>query len=223
MIAAFLTLVYRETLLSWRQGGAGWLVVVFYVLTVSLFPLGVGADLEMLASIGAGIVWVAALLAAILSLDRMFALDVEDGSMDLLALSGSPLWLLAFAKGCGHWLNTMGPVIIATPVLALVLDLGGEGFTILLLTMALGTPALSFFGAIAAALTATVKRGGVLIPLLVLPLYIPTLIFGTSAVAEAIKGAGGEVSNLYFLAAISLFSIVLGTLISSWSIRITME
>lgn len=223
MINAFFTLIYRETLLSWRQGGAGWLVVVFYVMTVSMFPFGVGPDLDTLAMIGSGIVWVAALLAAILSLDRMFALDVEDGSMDLLALSGTPLWGVALAKGVGHWLNTMGPVIIATPILALVLNLGSEGFTTLLLTMLLGTPALSFFGSIAAALTATVKRGGVLIPLLVLPLYIPTLIFGTTAIAEAIKGNGGEVSNLLFLAAISVFSLVLGPLASGAAIRITME
>lgn len=223
MINTFFTLVHRETLLSWRQGGAGWLVVVFYVMTVSMFPLGVGPDPEILALIGSGIVWVAALLAAILSLDRMFALDVEDGSMDLLALSGTPLWLVTLAKGTGHWLNTMGPVIIATPVLALVLNLGAEGFTTLLLTMLLGTPALSFFGGIAAALTATLKRGGVLIPLLVMPLYIPTLIFGTTAVSEAIRGGGGEVSNLLFLAALSVFALVLGPIVSAAAIRITME
>jgi len=223
MLGTFFSLIHRETLLSWRQGGAGWLVVVFYVMTVSMFPFGVGPDLDILAMIGSGIVWVAALLAAILSLDRMFALDVEDGSLDLLALSGTPLWLVSLAKATGHWLNTMGPVIIVTPVLALVLNLGTEGFTTLFLAMLLGTPALSFFGSIAAALTATLKRGGVLIPLLVLPLYIPTLIFGTTAVGEAIKGTGGEVSNLLFLAAISFFSLVLGPFVSAATIRITME
>ncbi len=223
MIGTLFILIYRETLLSWRQGGAGWLVVVFYVMTVSMFPFGVGPDLEILAMIGAGIVWVAALLAAILSLDRLFALDVEDGSMDLLVLSGTPLWVISLAKATAHWLNTMGPVILVTPVLAYALNLGSDGFWALLLAMLLGTPALSFFGSIAAALTATLKRGGVLIPLLVLPLYIPTLIFGTSAVAEALKGSNGEVFSLYILAIISLFSIGLGTVVSSWSIRITME
>jgi heme exporter protein B len=223
MINTFFTLIHREILLSWRQGGAGWLVVVFYVMTVSMFPFGVGPDMDMLSVIGSGIVWVAALLAAILSLDRMFALDVEDGSMDLLALSGTPLWLVTLAKGTGHWLNTMGPVIIATPILAVVLNLGAEGFTTLLLTMLLGTPALSFFGGIAAALTATLKRGGVLIPLLVFPLYIPTLIFGTTAVAEALKGNGGEVSNLLLLAGISVFAMALGPFTSAGALKITME
>ncbi|MEE8295745.1 MAG: heme exporter protein CcmB [Sphingomonadales bacterium] len=223
MLGTFFTLIHRETLLSWRQGGAGWLVVVFYVMTVSMFPFGVGPDLDILAMIGSGIVWVAALLAAILSLDRMFALDVEDGSLDLLVLSGTPLWLISLAKATGHWLNTMVPVIIVSPVLALVLNLGSEGFATLLLAMLLGTPALSFFGSIAAALTATIKRGGVLIPLLVLPLYIPTLIFGTSAVGEAINGSGGEISSLYYLAAISVFALGLGPLVSAGAIKITME
>lgn len=219
----FFTLLARETLLSWRQGGAGWLVVVFYGLTVSLFPFGVGPDLDTLAFIGPGVVWVAALLAAILSLDRMYALDVEDGSMDLLALSGTPLWLITLAKSSAHWLNSLGPVIVITPILGLVFNLPAEGFSTLMLAMILGTPALSFLGSIAAALTATVKRGGVLIPLLVLPLYIPTLIFGTSAVAEALQGTGGEVSSLYFLAGISVFSAVLGPWASALTIRLTMD
>lgn len=223
MMKAFLTLLYRETLLSWRQGGSGMLVVVFYVMTVSMFPFGVGPDMNMLATIAAGIVWVAALLAAVLSLDRMFSLDVEDGSMDLLLLSPLPMEVLVAAKATGHWLNNLGPMIIVTPILALIMNLGTEGFGTLLLAMLLGTPALSFFGSIAAALTATVKRGGVLIPLLVLPLYIPSLIFGTTAVAEALKGTGGETSNLLFLAGISVFSMVLGPLASAAAIRVTME
>ena len=223
MIGTLLTLIYRETLLSWRQGGAGWLVVVFYVMTVSIFPFGVGSNPETLAMIGAGVVWVAALLAAILSLDRMFALDVEDGSLDLLVVTGTPLWVITLAKGTAHWLNTMGPVILATPILALVLNLGQSGFTTLLLTMVLGTPALSFFGSIAAALTATLKRGGVLIPLLVLPLYVPTLIFGAAAASDAISQMGNEVSPLLYLAAISVFSLGLAPMVSAATLRMTME
>lgn len=223
MMASFFAVVSRETLLAWRQGGAGWLVVVFYVMTVSMFPFGVGPDQGMLAEISAGIVWVAALLAAILSLDRMYSLDVEDGSMDLLLLSPLPVGVLALAKAIAHWLNNLGPVIIITPVLALLLNLGAEGFTTLLLAMLLGTPALSFFGSIAAALTAGVKRGGVLIPILVLPLYIPTLIFGTTAVAEALKGNGGEVANLLLLAGISVFAMALGPFASAGALKLTME
>jgi len=222
-MSAFLALVKRETLSSWRQGGAGILVVMFYVMTVSLFPFGVGPDQAILSKIGAGIVWVAALLSAILSLDRMFSIDFEDGSMDLLALTAMPLELQVIAKAFSHWLNSLGPVIVATPLLAIILQIGSEGLSALILTMVIGTPALSFMGAIAAALTASIKRGGVLIPLLVLPLYIPTLIFGTSAVAEVLSGTGGEAGNLLFLGALSAFSLVLGPVAAAAALRVTME
>ncbi|MCH8081440.1 MAG: heme exporter protein CcmB [Proteobacteria bacterium] len=220
---AFLTLVRLETLSSWRQGGAGMLVVMFYVMTVSLFPFGVGPDPAILSQIGAGIVWVAALLSAILSLDRMFSIDFEDGSMDLLALTAMPLEIQVIAKALSHWLNSLGPVILATPLLALVLQIGTEGLIALILTMLIGTPALSFMGAIAAALTASIKRGGVLIPLLVLPLYIPTLIFGAGAVAEVLAGTGGETGNLLFLGALSTFSFVIGPIAAAAALRTTME
>lgn len=199
------------------------LVVMFYVMTVSLFPFGVGPDQAILSQIGAGIVWVAALLSAILSLDRMFSIDFEDGSMDLLALTPMPLEIQVIAKALSHWLNSLGPVILATPLLALVLQIGTEGLTALILTMVIGTPALSFMGAIAAALTASIKRGGVLIPLLVLPLYIPTLIFGAGAVTEVLAGTGGEVGNLLFLGALSTFSFVLGPVAGAAALRTTME
>ncbi len=222
-MSAFLTLVRLETLSSWRQGGAGILVVMFYVMTVSLFPFGVGPDQAILSQIGAGIVWVAALPSAILSLDRMFSIDFEDGSMDLLALTPMPLEIQVIAKALSHWLNSLGPVILATPLLALVLQIGTEGLTALILTMVIGTPALSFMGAIAAALTASIKRGGVLIPLLVLPLYIPTLIFGAGAVTEVLAGTGGEAGNLLFLGALSTFSFVLGPVAGAAALRTTME
>jgi len=199
------------------------LVVMFYVMTVSLFPFGVGPDQAILSQIGAGIVWVAALLSAILSLDRMFSIDFEDGSMDLLALTPMPLEIQVIAKALSHWLNSLGPVILATPLLALVLQIGTEGLTALILTMVIGTPALSFMGAIAAALTASIKRGGVLIPLLVLPLYIPTLIFGAGAVTEVLAGTGGEAGNLLFLGALSTFSFVLGPVAGAAALRTTME
>lgn len=220
---SFLTLLHRETLGSWRQGGSASMVVIFYFMTVSLFPFGVGPDSGLLATIGGGIVWVAALLAAIVSLDRMFALDVEDGSMDLLVLTPMPLELLVATKALAHWLNNLGPVIVITPVLTLFFNLSGEGFITLMLTMVLGTPALSFIGAIGAALTASLKRGGVIIPLLVLPLYIPTLIFGAGAITEALNGSAVETSSLLYLAAISTFSIALGPVAAAAALRVTME
>ena len=220
---AFLTLVHRETLSSWRQGGSGMMVVIFYVITVSLFPFGLGPDRELLSFAGGGIVWVAALLAAVVSLDRMFALDCEDGSMDLLVLTPMPLEFLVASKALAHWLNNLGPVILVTPLLALILNMGSEGFTTLMLTLVLGTPALSFTGAIAAALTASLKRGGVIIPLLVLPLYIPTLIFGVGAITDAINGHAGETSSLLYLAALSTFSIALGPVAAAAALKLNLE
>jgi len=130
---------------------------------------------------------------------------------------------LVATKALSHWLNNLGPVILVTPVLALILNLGEEGFTTLMLAMVLGTPALSFIGAIGAALTASVQRGGVIIPLLVIPLYIPTLIFGAGAITEALTGSAGETSSLLYLAAISTFSIALGPVAAAAALRVTME
>lgn len=219
----FFTLIMRDTLQAWRQGGSGLLVVVFFALTVTLFPLGVGPDLSILAKIGAGIVWVAALLSAVLSLDRVFSLDYEDGSLDLLFLVDMPLEIQVAAKALGHWLNSLGPVILVTPLMALVLNLDGAGLKALILAMVIGTPALSFFGVIAAALAASVKRGGVLIPLLVLPLYVPTLIYGVTAVQEALAGGGNMEANLLRLAAVTTFSIAVGPIAGAAAIKITAE
>jgi len=219
----FFTLIMRDTLQAWRQGGSGLLVVVFFALTVTLFPLGVGPDLSILAKIGAGIVWVAALLSAVLSLDRVFSLDYEDGSLDLLFLVDMPLEIQVAAKALSHWLNSLGPVILVTPLMALVLNLDGAGLKALILAMVIGTPALSFFGVIAAALAASVKRGGVLIPLLVLPLYVPTLIYGVTAVQEALAGGGNMEANLLRLAAVTTFSIAVGPIAGAAAIKITAE
>lgn len=222
-MSRFLTLVTRETLQAWRQGGSGLLVVVFFALTVTLFPFGVGPNLDILATIGAGIVWVAALLSAVLSLDRVFAMDFEDGSLDLLLLVDMPLEIQVAAKALAHWLNSLAPIILVTPLMALVLNIDGAGLRTLVLAMAIGTPALSFFGVIAAALTASIKRGGVLIPLLVLPLYIPTLIFGVAAVQEALGMGGNIETNLLYLGAFSTFSIAIGPFAGAAAIKITTE
>jgi heme exporter protein B len=153
-----------------------------------LFPFGLGADADLLRRISPGIIWVTALLAAMLGLDRLFHADYEDGSLDLLALDPTPMELVVLAKAAAHWLVTGVPLLIAAPVLAVLLNMDGHGFGILVAALALGTPTLTLIGAIGAALTLGARRTGVLVSLLVLPLYIPVLIFGVAAVDAAIAG-----------------------------------
>ncbi|MDX1485781.1 MAG: heme exporter protein CcmB, partial [Alphaproteobacteria bacterium] len=173
-----------------------------------LFPFGVGADTALLARIAPGLVWVTALLAAMLALDRLFLSDFEDGSMDLLLLTDMPLELVVLAKAAAHWLTTGLPLVLAAPILAVVLNMSGAGFAHLLASLVLGTPTLTLIGAIGAGLTLGARRGGVLISLLVLPLYIPVLIFGVATVQAAIDGidAGARMMALggFLLAALAL-------------------
>ena len=179
-------IVRRDLRLALKRGGDSANVVVFFVLAITLFPLGIGPDTALLARIAPGAIWVAALLAAMLSLDRLFRADHDDGSLELLALSPAPLEVTVLAKCLAHWLTTGLPLVVASPLLALMLGLSAEGLGALVVAMALGTPTLSLLGAIGAALTVTLRRGGVLIGLLVLPLYVPTLIFGVGAVDAAV-------------------------------------
>ncbi len=179
-------IVRRDLRLALKRGGDSANVVVFFVLAITLFPLGIGPEAKTLARIAPGAIWVAALLAAMLSLDRLFRADHDDGSLELLALSPAPLEVTVLAKCLAHWLTTGLPLVVASPLLALMLGLSAEGLGALVVAMALGTPTLSLLGAIGAALTVTLRRGGVLIGLLVLPLYVPTLIFGVGAVDAAV-------------------------------------
>ncbi|MBT3809857.1 MAG: heme exporter protein CcmB [Rhodospirillaceae bacterium] len=181
-------LVRRELRLAFRGGTDAMMGVIFFVLEAILFPFGVGPDAAILPRIGGGIIWVVALLAALLSLERMFAADHEDGSLDLLYLSPVSLGQLALAKAIAHWLTSGVLLLIASPVLALLYNLPSSAFLPLVATMALGTPTLSLVGAIGAALTLGARRGGVLLALLLLPLYIPVLIFGAGAIDGAIAG-----------------------------------
>lgn len=181
-------LVRRDLRLALRGGTDAMMGVIFFILAAVLFPFGVGPDAAILPRIGGGIIWVVALLAALLSLERMFAADHEDGSLDLLYLSPVSLAQLALAKALAHWLTTGVLLLIAAPVLALLYDLPGAAFGPLVATMLLGTPTLSLVGAIGAALTLGARRGGVLLALLLLPLYIPVLIFGAGAIDGAIAG-----------------------------------
>lgn len=221
----FVLLVARDVRLAFRQGSASTMTVVFFVLAVTLFPLGVGPELAVLTRISAGVVWVAALFSAMLSLDRLFQADFEDGTLDQLALGPLPLELLVLAKCLAHWLTTGVPLIIVAPVLAVLLNMqaGGLGaLGALLLTMLFGTPSLSLIGAIGAALTVTVRRGGVLLSLLVLPLYIPVLIFGVAAVEAALTGLGAT-PHLLVLAALGLAALVLAPWASAAALRVSLE
>ena len=218
----FIQIITRDVRLAFRQGGATMLVVVFFVLTVTLFPLGVGPESMILQRIAPGVIWVAALLAAMLSLDRLFQVDFEDGSLDQLALAPLPLELVAAAKCIAHWLSTGLPLIIISPLLGVLLNLNGEAYGALLMAMAIGTPSLSLVGAIGAALTVGIRRGGVLLSLLVLPLYIPILIFGVGAIDAAAVGLGGS-AHLFVLAAILAAALPLAPWAIAGALRLNLE
>jgi len=185
---AWLALVGRDLRLAWRQRGDLLLAVAFFLLVAALFPFAVGPGPELLLRLGPGIVWVAALLALLLSLERLFALEQEDGSLDLLLLAPLPAEALLLAKATAHWLTTGLPLVLAAPLVGLLYALPPEGYAVLLASLLLGTPCLSLFGAVGAALCLGARRGGVLLPLLVLPLTVPVLIFGTAAVEAALAG-----------------------------------
>ena len=183
-------LLVRDLRLAVRAGGGFGLALAFFLIVCVLVPFGVGPQSGTLGVIAPGILWVGALLACLLSLDRLFATDHEDGSLELLATAPLPLEALTLTKAAAHWLTTGLPLTLAAPVLALLLNLPTPAYGTLVLSLALGTPALSMIGAFGAALTVGLKRGGLLLSLLVLPLYIPTLIFGADAVRHAADGQG---------------------------------
>jgi len=184
----FLALVRRDLQLAVRQGGDAALVLVFYLLAVLLFPFGVGPEPNILARISTGVLWVTALLAALLSLERLFVAEYEDGSLDQLALLPTPLPLVVLAKIVAHWLLTGLPLTLIAPFFALILGMDAAGYPVLILALVLGTPTLSLIGGLGAALTLGARRAGALLALLVLPLYIPVLIFGVAAVDAAMAG-----------------------------------
>ena len=207
-MSAFLAIFRRDLRLAWRQGGDSALVLAFFVLAVALFPLGVGPEPEVLGRIAAGILWVAALLAALLSLDRLFQPDYEDGALDQIALSPLPLELAVLAKGAAHWVGTGLPLALISPALALLVDLDPRVIPTLVLSLLIGTPALSLIGGVAAALSLGARRQGVLLSLLVLPLYVPPLVFGAGAVEASAIGTGAR-ADLLILGALSLAALPL--------------
>jgi heme exporter protein B len=217
-----IALMIRDMRLAVRAGGGFGLGLAFFLLVAVIVPLGVGPEPATLAKIAPGILWVGALLSCLLSLDRIFALDFEDGSMDLLATSPLPMEGAVAVKAMAHWLVTGLPLVSAAPVLGVLLNLPLPGYLWLVVSLALGTPALSVIGAFGAALTVGLKRGGLLMSLLVLPLYMPTLIFGAEVVKRGAAGLG-VATPLAFLAAITAGSLALLPFAAAAAIRVNLR
>jgi heme exporter protein B len=221
-VTAFTHVVARDLRLALRQRGDAVMVVLFFVLTANLFPFAVGPEPNLLARMAAGIIWVTALLAVLLSLERLFLADYEDGSLELLALAPAPLSLVVLAKVLAHWLTTGLPLIAAAPLIALFYNMETSALPVLVAAMLLGTASLSLTGAIGAALTLGARRGGVLVPLLVLPLYIPVLIFGVGAIDADLAGLSAR-PHLLFLGAIALLMLVVAPLAAAAALRQALE
>lgn len=221
-MAAFIALFRRDLRLALRQGSDTGLVLGFFVLAVVLFPLGVGPEPVILRRIGAGIVWVAALLAALLSLDRLFEIDYQDGGLELLALSSLPLEFAVLAKCAVHWVATGLPLALLSPLLALFVNLEPVAIATLLASLLIGTPTLSLIGSVAAALTLGARRQGVVLSILLLPLYVPPLIFGAGAVEASATGGGGR-PYLMILGALTLASLAICPWASAAALRQALE
>ena len=217
-----IALLLRDLRLATRAGGGFGLGLAFFLIVTVLVPFGVGPEGGTLARIAPGILWVGALLASLLSLDRIFALDHEDGSLDLLATAPIPLESVVAVKALAHWLTTGLPLTLAAPMLAVLLNLPGPGFFWLTVSLALGTPALSYIGAFGAAMTVGLKRGGLLMSLLVLPLYIPTLIYGADC---ARRGAAALAAGtpLLMLVAITLGAVAILPFAAAAAIRVNLR
>jgi len=222
MFDSLLILLRRDLTLAMRRRSDVLTTLFFFVIVVSLFPLGIGPELDTLRGIAPGVFWVAALLASMLALEKLFAGDFDDGTLEQLLLTPQPLSLLVLGKVLAHWLVTGLPLVLLSPLLGLQYDLAAETLRVLVVSLLLGTPALSLIGAIGAALTLGLRGGGVLVSLLVLPLYIPVLIFGAGAVEANVSGLG-EAGHLYMLGAILLLALVAAPLATAAALRISAE
>lgn len=221
-MTAFTAIVGRDLRSGLGAQGAALTTLLFFVLAVSLFPLGVGPEPQILARIASGVIWVAALLAAMLSLDRLFQADQEDGTLDLLAQAPLPLMLVVLAKTLAHWLSTGLPLALIAPLLAVLMQMEAEAIPVLLLALLLGTPSLSLIGGIGAALTLGARRGAVLVPLITLPLVVPVLIFGVGAVEAAAYGLSAT-PHLLLLAAFLAGSLTLSPFAIAGAIKLALE
>ncbi|KPF92768.1 heme transporter [Rhodopseudomonas sp. AAP120] len=218
-MTALMAIIRRDIAIALRVGGGALIGVLFFLTVVVLMPFAVGPDLQLLQRLGPAILWLGALLASLLTLDRLFTADAEDGSLDLIAMSRTPLELTCAAKALAHWLAAGLPLIVATPVLGLLLNLDGAASLAVMATLLAGTPALTFTGMIGAALAVTLRRGGLLLAVLVLPLAIPVLIFGVAASQAAIVGPVPFGTPFSILCAISLMSLVIGPFAAAASLR----
>jgi heme exporter protein B len=222
-MSAFATLLRRELALAWKEGAASGTSLGFYLIFIAMLPLGMGADVDFMARLSPALLWVGLLLAALLSLGRMFETDVEDGTLDVLATGPLPLELIVAAKGLAHWLTTGIPLVALAPALALMLNLPAEAYGVLVLTLIAGTPAISFIGAIGAALTLSARRGGLLLALLMLPLFVPTLLFGTAAIGSWLTADEAFAPSFLMLVAISLASLVLTPIAAAAALRLQLQ
>ncbi|MGE3065381.1 MAG: heme exporter protein CcmB [Hyphomicrobiaceae bacterium] len=219
---AFFELVRRDLQLARRDGAALGTALGFYVIVATMLPLGVGPDLNLTSRIAPAVLWVGLLLAALLSLGRIFEGDAEDGALDVLAAGPLPLELVAAAKSLAHWISTALPLAVLSPLLAILLNLDAAAYPMLIAATLLGTPAVSFIGSIGAALTLRARRGGLLVALLILPLYVPTLIFGI-AVVSAAAALASPWPALLILAAISLASVALAPFAAAAALRAQLQ
>lgn len=222
MFDAFLWVVKRDLTIAMRRKSDVFVTLIFFVIVVTLFPLAIGPETDVLRLIAPGIVWVGALLASMLALEHLFATDHADGTLEQMLLSPQPVFVLVIGKTLAHWLVTGLPLVVMAPVLGLQYDLSWTGLQVLMLSLLIGTPALSLIGGVGAALTLGLRGGGVLVALLVLPLYIPVLIFGAGSVEASVSGLGGD-AHLFMLSAILVMSLLLAPLGATAALRISSE
>lgn len=216
----FSAILFRDMRLATRAGGSAVLALAFFAAVATLVPLGVGSDLHLLSRIAGGVLWIAAVLAALLSLDRLFQSDFEDGSLDIIALSPLSLESMSFAKLLAHWLVTGLPLTLLSPLLGVLFGLPGEAYVPLMASLAIGTPAVSAIGAIGAALTLSIRRGGLILPFIVLPLLAPAVIFGAGAVLGALDGLSN--GAFWLLGAFSLVAVLLAPFAAAAAVRLNL-
>ena len=221
-LAMFRWIVRRDLTLAWRRRADVLSTLFFFVIVVSLFPLGIGPDMQLLRSIAPGVVWVAALLASMLSLNRVFQNDYQDGTLEQMLLTPQPLYLVVLGKVLAQWLVSELPLVLIAPFLGVQFDLAPNTLFVLSISLLIGTPVLSLIGSIGAALTLGLRGGGVLIALLILPLYVPALIFGAAAVDASIGGASPQ-GNVYLLGALLVLSLVFAPWATAAALRISLE
>ena len=222
-MSAFLALIANELRVARRRSGALATALGFYLIVVAALPLGLGPDLNLLSRIAPGVLWVAFLLSALLTADSMFQDDYEDGTLEVLALGPLPLEVVALGKVAAHWLTVALPLLLLAPLLALMLNMEAKAYPPLLLTLLAGTPAVSFLASIGAALTLGLRKGGVLLPLLIMPFYVPVLIFGVSAIDAAMTGLGSFSAAFSILCALTLVSAVLAPLAAAAALRLNLQ